>query len=180
MEAKGTEASTAGSRPTSVNPIGSKMTNKRGGLQSAYSNAIFNIDLDKTSKERERILGRADSTPKPPYIISQQTQISDAGDYVNHEEQESKPSPRNKSIGSGFMHRKQLSRAKLAPNSSVKRIVIQNNQSIKMHTGTVVLEEEEPRPDRDNLLNSSYIKIGSLNNKGMINSKQLSQKVLTK
>ena len=70
MEAKGTEASTAGSRPTSVNPIGSKMTNKRGGLQSAYSNAIFNIDIDKTSKERERILAGADSTPKP-YIHSQ-------------------------------------------------------------------------------------------------------------
>ena len=49
-----------------------------------------------------------------------------------------------------------------------------------MHTGSVVLEGEPDKPGRDSLVNSSYIKIGTLNNKGMINSKQLSQKVLTK
>ena len=70
MEAKGTEASTAGSRPTSVNPIGSKMTNKREKLQSAYSNALFNLDMDKASKERERQLASNDASPKPMYIIS--------------------------------------------------------------------------------------------------------------
>ena len=48
-----------------------------------------------------------------------------------------------------------------------------------MHTGTVVLEDDEFKPIRDSLVNSSYIKIGTLN-KGMINSKQLSQKVLLK
>ena len=63
------------------------------------------------------------------------------------------------------------------PNNSIKKIdskiVIQNNPSIKMHTGTVVLEEDGARPTRDSLVNSSYIKIGTLSNKGM-NSKQLS------
>ena len=48
-----------------------------------------------------------------------------------------------------------------------------------MHTGTVVLEDDEFKPIRDSLVNSSYIKINTLN-KGMINSKQLSQKVLLK
>ena len=91
MEAKGTEASTAGSRPTSVNPIGSKVTNKR--MQSAYSNALFNIDVDKASKERERMMAGNDSTPKPIYIISQQTHVSDSIDYMNEEPRSSQSSP---------------------------------------------------------------------------------------
>ena len=83
MEAKGTEASTAGSRPTSVNPIGSKMTNKR--LQSAYSNALFNIDLDKASKERERLLANNNSVPNAMYIYSHGTHVSDAGEYLENQ-----------------------------------------------------------------------------------------------
>ena len=82
MEAKGTEASTAGSRPTSVNPIGSKVTNRR--LQSAYSNALFNIDLDKASKERERLLANNNSMPNAMYIYSHGTHVSDAGEYLEN------------------------------------------------------------------------------------------------
>ena len=71
------------------------------------------------------------------------------------------------------MHRKQLSRAKLTSNNSVKRIVL--NNTVKVHTGTVVIEEGEHRPLKDNnLLSSSYIRNGSYGGKAGLQSKQLS------